>query len=95
MENRKPAGRPVKKYERPDASKKSSRPGGRPDTRPGKSFLKDNNKEIELIRLNRFFANSGVCSRRDADEHIKNGLISVNGSVVTDLGTKVTYKDEV
>ena len=95
MENRKPAGRSVKKYERPDASKKSSRPGGRTDTRPGKSFLKDNNKEIELIRLNRFIANSGVCSRRDADEHIKNGLISVNGSVVTDLGTKVTYNDEV
>jgi 23S rRNA pseudouridine2605 synthase len=49
----------------------------------------------EKIRLNRFISNSGVCSRRDADEHIRNGLITVNGAVVTDLGTKVTYTDEV
>ena len=95
MENRKPAGRPVRRYERSDASSKRSRAVGRPDTRPGKSVLMDNNKEVELIRLNRFIANSGVCSRRDADEHIENGLISVNGKIVTDLGTKVTYNDEV
>lgn len=53
------------------------------------------NRKHELIRLNRFIANSGVCSRRDADEHIKNGLISVNGKVVTDMGTKVSYDDDV
>jgi 23S rRNA pseudouridine2605 synthase len=51
--------------------------------------------EPEKTRLNRFIANSGLCSRRDADEHIKNGLISVNGHVVTDLGTKVSYDDDV
>jgi 23S rRNA pseudouridine2605 synthase len=95
MENRKPAGRPVRKYERSDAGNKRSRPAGRPETRTGKSVLAGSNMEAELIRLNRFIANSGVCSRRDADEHIKNGLISVNGKVVTDLGTKVTYNDEV
>lgn len=47
------------------------------------------------IRLNRFIANSGLCSRRDADEHIKNGQIRVNGKVVTDLGTKVSHSDDV
>ena len=49
----------------------------------------------ELIRLNRFIANSGVCSRREADEIIQNGFISVNGKKVTDLGIKVTYNDDV
>src|SRR5512133_2178790 len=52
-------------------------------------------QEPEKIRLNRFIANSGLCSRRDADEHIRNRLITVNGNVTTDLGTKVTYADDV
>lgn len=49
-----------------------------------------------LIRLNRYVANSGICSRRKADELIEAGVISVNGQVVTELGTKVDpAKDEV
>ncbi len=52
-------------------------------------------KEPEKIRLNRFIANSGVCSRREADELIGMGHISVNGKRVTDLGTKVGYSDDV
>ena len=48
-----------------------------------------------LIRLNRFISNSGTCSRRDADELIRNGYITVNGKKVTDLGTKVSLKDDV
>jgi 23S rRNA pseudouridine2605 synthase len=52
-------------------------------------------KEPEKIRLNRFIANSGVCSRREADEIIRKGLISVNGKNVTDLGTKVSHSDDV
>jgi 23S rRNA pseudouridine2605 synthase len=52
-------------------------------------------KEPEKIRLNRFIANSGVCSRREADEIIRKGLISVNGKQVTDLGTKVSHGDDV
>lgn len=47
------------------------------------------------IRLNRFISNSGLCSRRDADEHIRNGFITVNGKKVTDLSTRVSYNDEV
>jgi 23S rRNA pseudouridine2605 synthase len=52
-------------------------------------------QEPEKIRLNKFIANSGLCSRRDADDYISKGLITVNGSVVTDLGIKVTHQDDV
>ncbi|MFA6858388.1 MAG: pseudouridine synthase, partial [Bacteroidales bacterium] len=43
----------------------------------------------EVIRLNKFIANSGVCSRREADSYIQAGVVTVNGEVVTELGTKV------
>lgn len=51
--------------------------------------------QTEKIRLNRYIANSGVCSRREADELISMGLISVNGKTVTELGFKVNPGDEV
>ena len=47
------------------------------------------------IRLNRFVANTGLCSRREADEHIKAGLIKVNGELVTEMGVKVNPNDEI
>ncbi|MCR4920551.1 MAG: RNA-binding S4 domain-containing protein [Bacteroidaceae bacterium] len=47
------------------------------------------------IRLNRFLANAGVCSRREADAFIQAGVVSVNGEVVTELGTKVLRSDSV
>ena len=47
------------------------------------------------IRLNRFIAQSGICSRREADDFITAGLVSVNGKIVTELGTKVMPADEV
>ena len=47
------------------------------------------------IRLNKFLANAGVCSRREADEFIQAGVVSVNGNVVTELGTKVLRSDEI
>jgi 23S rRNA pseudouridine2605 synthase len=53
-----------------------------------KSFEQD-------IRLNRYIAGSGLCSRREADEMIRKGLISVNGKTVTDLGTRVKKNDDV
>ena len=43
----------------------------------------------EPIRLNKFLANAGICSRREADEFIQAGVVTVNGEVVTELGTKV------
>ncbi len=47
------------------------------------------------IRLNKYLANAGVCSRREADEYIESGLVKVNDEVVTELGTKITRADEV
>lgn len=52
-------------------------------------------KGDEEIRLNRFIANAGICSRRDADQLISAGEISVNGKVVTELGVKVRKSDQV
>ncbi|MEZ3559927.1 MAG: RNA-binding S4 domain-containing protein [Duncaniella sp.] len=49
----------------------------------------------EQLRLNKFMANAGLCSRREADEYILKGLIKVNGEVVTELGTKVSHNDVV
>ena len=54
--------------------------------------LKDPN---EPIRLNKYLANAGVCSRREADDFITAGVVTVNGQVVTELGTKVKRGDEV
>ena len=47
------------------------------------------------VRLNKFLANAGVCSRREADQYIQAGVVSVNGEVVTELGTKVKRTDEI
>ena len=57
-----------------------------------KDILTDPN---EPIRLNKFLANAGVCSRREADEFITAGVVSVNGEIVTELGTKIKRTDEV
>lgn len=62
---------------------------------PGTVLFTKDKKGTATIRLNRFIANSGVCSRREADELIKNGMISVNSRKITDLGTKVTLADDI
>ncbi len=49
----------------------------------------------EQIRLNKFMANAGICSRREADEFIQQGLVKVNGVPVTELGTKISHNDVV
>ncbi len=56
---------------------------------------KKRTSDDEVERLNKFISNSGVCSRREADEYIKAGLVSVNGVIVTELGTKVRMGDDV
>ena len=69
---------------------------GRPRTTERKSYPKFNpNKQTGEVRLNRYVAQSGVCSRREADDLIAAGLVSVNGVIVTELGTKVMPGDEV
>ena len=58
-------------------------------------YKEENYDPTVPIRLNKFLANAGVCSRRDADKYIEAGVVSVNGEVVTELGTKVLRTDEV
>ncbi|MEG1622735.1 MAG: pseudouridine synthase, partial [Alistipes sp.] len=53
------------------------------------------NEQTGEVRLNRFVAQSGICSRREADDFITAGLVSVNGKIITELGTKVMPTDEV
>ncbi|MDE6810404.1 MAG: rRNA pseudouridine synthase, partial [Muribaculaceae bacterium] len=76
----------------------------RQQPRPGKSFVpRPKRIEYEMpipdpneqIRLNKFMANAGICSRREADEFIQQGLVKVNGNVVTELGTKICHSDVV
>lgn len=51
--------------------------------------------ESELIRLNKYLASTGICSRREADEFIRAGLVTINGKLVTELGVKVSPGDVV
>lgn len=53
-------------------------------------------EETGLVRLNKFIANSGICSRREADTYIETGLVTVNGVKITELGTRIDpAKDDV
>jgi len=52
-------------------------------------------KDTGLIRLNKYLADAGICSRREADKLIESGAVKVNGKVVTELGTKVSQTDKV
>ena len=58
-------------------------------------YKEENFDPNEPLRLNKFLANAGVCSRREADEFIQAGVVTVNGEVVTELGTKILRTDEV
>ena len=99
-----------KKQERKDYKKKSfkdDRKGKNTGKNTGKNkfkkstgkgkFVKKTEKyeKPEPIRLNKYIAASGICSRRDADELIKKGKIRVNGKLVTELGVKVELSDKV
>ena len=76
---------------RPGFGKPAARREGTPASYP----KYDPAKQTGEMRLNRFLAQSGICSRREADDFITAGLVSVNGKIVTELGTKVMPTDEV
>jgi 23S rRNA pseudouridine2605 synthase len=82
-------------YSRTNADrKKSVRP--KKKRKPFKQIkYKENIDPNTPIRLNKYLANAGVCSRREADEFIQAGAVKVNGEVITQLGTKITRSDEV
>ena len=74
----------------------NQRPGMRFTPRPKQiDYVLEDIDVNEPIRLNKFMANSGICSRREADEHITEGRVKVNGEVVTELGTKINRTDVV
>ena len=58
-------------------------------------YKEENVDPDQPLRLNKFMANAGICSRREADKYIEAGLVTVNGQVVTELGTKILRTDEV
>jgi 23S rRNA pseudouridine2605 synthase len=80
-----------KKWDREDDRKPSFKPRFRKDN----TFYPKQAKDDGLIRLNRFLSNAGIASRRDADQLIELGLVSVNGKVVTEMGTRVDPKKDV
>lgn len=73
--------------------KRSSRNKNRSSQKPNEA--KQNYSKDEQIRLNKYIAHAGFCSRRDADEYIAAGKVKVNDMVVTELGTKVRRTDSV
>jgi len=102
---KKPFEKKRERYSERDHSKEMR---GRFDTKTGdkapkrresyKKKLADGAEEVSApgaVRLNKYIANAGICSRREADDLISAGVISVNGVVVTELGTKVNPGDEV
>lgn len=83
-------------------SKKSGRGSakGKKDTRKKKSGTSPNRvdqnySQDEEIRINKFIAHAGLCSRREADQYIADGLVKVNGKKITEMGTKVRRQDMI
>jgi len=101
--NERPSGpRPrLEKSERPERPERRGRPETKPwEERKTKDFSKPNSRKKssskeELVRLNKYIANAGICSRREADKLIVAGVVRVNGKVVTELGMKVSPADRV
>ena len=99
----KPSGyqstRSAKSWSKPGSEGSSS--GGkqinrpRPNTTRQPEYNFDDNIITGPVRLNKFIANTGLCSRREADEYIQAGLITVNGNLVVELGSKVLPTDEI
>jgi len=82
-------GKSTGKFEKPYEKR-------RPGPRSGKpSKDRKDKSSSELIRLNKYIANAGVCSRREADKLIAAGTVMVNGKIVTDMGVKVSPSDKV
>jgi len=92
--------KPKLSKDRPAFAKKSGLAKNSPVKRAKKEVAKkhykvSSNEGAVDIRLNKFIANSGLCSRREADELIKSGVIKVNGIVVTEMGVKVKPTDKI
>jgi len=80
-----------------DTFKGKHKPSGPQNGKKKQSRERDqrSSENLELLRLNKYIAESGVCSRREADKLIESGVIAVNGKVTTEMGTKITTADSV
>jgi 23S rRNA pseudouridine2605 synthase len=85
----------TKKFDRKERSSKFDKPFAKKPFKSSKKEEPKRPKKNDLVRLNKYIANSGVCSRREADKLIEQGLIKVNGEVITQLGTKIKFGDKV
>lgn len=81
--------------ERKKSNFKKRTPSKRAENERAGEFKKDMAQPDEAIRLNRYIAASGVCSRREADRLIEDGKVKINGKTVTELGTKIKSGDKV
>ena len=61
----------------------------------GRNSDRKKKEDSSLIRLNKYLANAGICSRREADKFIEAGVVSVNGKSITQMGYKVKIDDIV
>ncbi len=89
--NRKPSSRTKKNF----SQKKNNQKVNRNESSKDNNDSKKDEIPVEGIRLNRFIANAGVCSRREADKLIKDGKITVNKKVMTEMGFRVKSDDVV
>jgi 23S rRNA pseudouridine2605 synthase len=86
---------PDEKYKRDDSQYKPGKSRIKGDSKFSQRRTKSTENDDGLTRLNKYIANAGICSRREADEMIEAGAVTVNGKVVTELGTKVGPDDKV
>ena len=90
-----PPRRTSRSYDERDSEEKPRRSFGARKERDGNKRDGSKGKDKGAIRLNRYIARSGICSRREADELIATGEVKVNGVIVTEMGIKVSAEDKV
>ena len=91
----KPYGKPGSPYKKGRQHTADYDPNAKYSMKKRIEYKEVNYDPNEPLRLNKFLANAGICSRREADEFIQAGVVTVNGQVVTELGTKVLRTDSV
>lgn len=92
---KRPAKRFDKKDNKPFRKPKSATDGGKTKPQSKSKSKAKKGGEKEGVRLNKYLADAGVCSRREADVLIESGVVEINGKVVTELGTRVMPGDSV
>lgn len=88
-------GKPQHRKPKPEPRKHSSRSTGKPENLRRRKKTQAQTGSGDMIRLNKYLADAGICSRREADKLIESGVVKVNGKTITQLGTKVSRSDKV